>query len=434
MRFDKSFLIIILLIVFSGAAYLLLYTDFYPGIITFTVVSLFNSILYLILSKILLKTCNSKLLITLIIGAGIIFRGSLLFLPPTASDDIYRYIWDGKVQAHGINPYKYPPSSPELDSLHSEMLPQKVNFPNMKSIYPPFAQYVFLGSYLVWGDNPAGFKFILLLFETATILLIYYSLKRLKSPGIFSAFYALCPLPIMQFSIDGHVDAIGICMMMLGIYLFLSNKKAMSYAAMGLSIASKIISAMIIPFLHPQRKIKSAIISLAVSFAFFLLTYIPYLNSSVNPFESLAAFTAHWVFNGSIFSVILGITGHNQRARIICGILLIISALLIFFSKKEPREKIYYMVLSFLLLSPTVHPWYVCWLAVLLPFSVKWSGLIYVSLVNLANYVVIGYALSGIWVMPDFILWLEYIPVFVFLAFELIKNKKWESRMSRTFP
>ncbi|MGE5681898.1 MAG: hypothetical protein ACM34K_13545, partial [Bacillota bacterium] len=78
-----------------------------------------------------------------VITAAIIFRLTVLFVFPTASDDINRYIWDGKVITNGINPYRYAPNDPQLNYLHSQTLPANVNFPSMKTIYPPLAQMVF---------------------------------------------------------------------------------------------------------------------------------------------------------------------------------------------------------------------------------------------------------------------------------------------------
>ena len=117
---------------------------------TFIVV---NAVACILLTYIVYKTravgrhveCNTRRL-RWIIGFAILFRLTLLPHDPVATDDIYRYVWDGKVAAEGINPFRYAPSDPHLESLHGGDLPAKINFPKMRTIYPPLAQGLFLGS------------------------------------------------------------------------------------------------------------------------------------------------------------------------------------------------------------------------------------------------------------------------------------------------
>ncbi|MGB2960463.1 MAG: hypothetical protein WBD30_16385, partial [Bacteroidota bacterium] len=96
----------------------------------------------------LLRSSNSggggKRRLAIIFGFAVLFRLTLVPHAPVASDDIYRYLWDGKVAAHGINPFEFAPEDPRLAHLESENLPAKVSFPEMRTIYPPLAQAVFL--------------------------------------------------------------------------------------------------------------------------------------------------------------------------------------------------------------------------------------------------------------------------------------------------
>jgi hypothetical protein len=101
---------------------------------------------------------SEKKVIYVIIGAGIFFRLILLSLSPIASDDLNRYLWDGRVMTNGINPYRYAPNDPSLNFLHTSTLPQSVNFPAMKSIYPPFAQLIFFSANKLFGESYTGFK------------------------------------------------------------------------------------------------------------------------------------------------------------------------------------------------------------------------------------------------------------------------------------
>ena len=98
------------------------------------------SVLYLWLARVTLTTEVLRGQLWMLIAASILLRASFLPVSPVGSDDVYRYIWDGRVEAHGINPYRYAPEAPELQALHSEALPAKVNYPSMKTVYFPIAQ------------------------------------------------------------------------------------------------------------------------------------------------------------------------------------------------------------------------------------------------------------------------------------------------------
>ncbi len=96
----------------------------------------------------------------LIIGAGLVFRGTAFFAPPTLSDDIYRYLWDGRVQMAGINPYNYPPNDANLAHLKTEDW-EGINHKHIRTIYPPLAQTIFAVGAFVYPTINAQ-KFILL--------------------------------------------------------------------------------------------------------------------------------------------------------------------------------------------------------------------------------------------------------------------------------
>src|SRR5919106_5531001 len=116
-----------------------------PGDIRwFIKVALAQSAIYMIAVWIVLRARPSRSTFLIVIAFAVLFRLSILFAPPYLSDDIYRYIWDGRVQAAGINPYRYVPSAPELAQLRDEAIYQKINRRNYAHpIYPPLAEVLF---------------------------------------------------------------------------------------------------------------------------------------------------------------------------------------------------------------------------------------------------------------------------------------------------
>ena len=89
--------------------------------------------------------------VTVIVIAGIVFRLCLVFSIPALSDDIYRYVWDGRVQWAGINPYEFAPVAEELAHVRDALIFPKINHPELPTIYPPIAQIAFWVGYGISG-------------------------------------------------------------------------------------------------------------------------------------------------------------------------------------------------------------------------------------------------------------------------------------------
>jgi hypothetical protein len=358
------------------------------------------------------------------IAVGVLIRLALLPSEPVASGDVYRYMWDGKVQVNGFNPYAYAPTDSALNGLHSPLLPRIMDFAKMRAIYPPIAEWMFRAAYAMLGERAIGIKVFLLLGECISLLLIILILKELKKPLVFVAVYALCPLPIMQFMIDGHMDAIAFPFFLLFVLFYLKRKELPALIGLAASIAAKLLPAIILLPLAAEEKGAKRLRALILPMLMVAAGYIPFLiTAGENPFESLSAYSKYWYFNGPVFDIVLGLVGVNEIAHAIVDVLIVAWLVYVAFGRRPFLEKIYLSFFGFFLLSATVHPWYVTWIAVMLPFCFRWSGVAYVTFINLANIVVIDYKAHGIWHLPVGIEILEYAPIIVLFLFELRREK-----------
>jgi len=418
----------IILIIIIAALLQLLYLSiyWYPAskinlLVNISVIASFLFIVLIIFVRKLSRFDNRSLFI-FIVAAGLLARLSIISVERISSDDVYRYIWDGKVQASGINPYQYPPSAYEVSRLTSETLPAKVTYPEMKTIYPPLAMAYFTIAYFISGENQIGFKLLLFISECLTMFILYRILKLLNKPTIYIALYSLCPLPILQFMIDSHLDAIAFPYLLLFIYFMLKSNHIKSAAFHGLAIVCKLLPLIFIPHLLRRRTgIKSKILAVTLPILITILIYLPYSFNGY-PFESLGIFSSTFFFNGAVFSAIYPFAG-NAATHLIVGIIFIILYVMIFLSKKDILTKIYLSLFIFLLCSPTVHPWYITWIAVLLPFYFRWSGVVFVAMVSLSNFIYIGYINNGVWTESGYILMIEYVPVISIFVYELASGK-----------
>lgn len=388
----------------------------------FALVNISTSIIFLIICFMIFKVDLSFNNIAIITIIGLLLRLSFINLETVGSEDIYRYIWDGKVQANSINPYLYSANDSALVHLHSEILPSKMNFAHMKTIYFPLSQWIFYIGYKLSCENVWGYKLLLFLAELLTIVFLYLLIKKRSMDPKYILFYVLAPLPIIHFSLDGHVDGFGLPLFVISILLYFADKKILSAVFLGLSLSIKPVGLVLIPILFlNEKKLIDKIKFAVIPFIVFALQFLPYIFNS-NPFEAFLTYTKHWMFNGFIFNIVNSLIHNNQTSRMICGIMLALVLSFFYFRKREIDLKIYFAVLLLMIFSPVVHPWYIAWLGVLVPLTQKWSGIFFVALSSLTTVTVMNYQLYGVWIDYWWVLLIEYLPVIIFMLIELFKK------------
>lgn len=402
--------------------FLLVSIPFLPfkEIISYSAIWILTSILFLLFIYLLAQENISGKTIFFLIAVGIIIRLSFINTPPIGSDDIYRYMWDGKTQNAGINPYLYKPVDEKLSSLHSDILPDKMNFKEMKTIYFPLSQWLFYTGYKLSGENFWGYKLLLLIFESMTLFALFLLLNKWNIAFKNILLYALCPLPIIQFAIDAHLDGFGLPMLLLAIYFYINEKKTLSAILLGLSFSIKPVGIIMIPvFFLLENKFTDKLKFLFIPFIAFGLQFIPYIFTT-NPFEAFMIYTKNWFYNGLFFNLLNSFFHNNQTSRLICSALLTISLVPIYFSRKKWDEKIYYAMIMLMIFSPVVHPWYIAWVAIFIPITQKWSAIFFTAACSLTSFTLINYLSNGIWKDYWIVQFVEYIGLIIFICLELL--------------
>ena len=212
--------------------------------------------------------------LSIILIGGALFRLILVPLdPPQLSTDIYRYIWDGRLQGAGINPYLYVPVDPRLVGLRDDSIYPNINRKQYAhTIYPPVAQIFFFVVTRVTQSIP-GFKGALVLLDLVTMGLIAATLKAIDQPAERVIVYAWHPLPILEFGGSGHIDALMICFIALALFARVNQKLAIAGFALGAATLVKFFPVILLPAIY-QRWDKKLPIAFAATIA---LCYFPYL-------------------------------------------------------------------------------------------------------------------------------------------------------------
>jgi alpha-1,6-mannosyltransferase len=359
------------------------------GIRFFMKVAFVQSAVYLLAAWIVVRARSSNSNLLIVIAFAIVFRLSILFAPPYLSDDIYRYVWDGRVQAAGINPYRYIPAAPELAHLRDETIYPKINRKDWAhTIYPPVAQVIFFLTTRI-SESVTWMKATMLLFELVTFWAVAQLLTLLRRPRQLLIMYAWHPLVIWEFAGSGHVDAISIAFIALALLAW--QRKSDLGAGFTLACATlvKLFPVVLAPAILKRWRIAPVLATTIIA------GYLAYI--SVGPaavFGSLPGYTQErGLLRGQQFyalSLVHKLFGFDLPGlAYIIAVLLVMSAIGLWVLLKGRRED--YLKHALVLATATTvlfaphFSWYFCWLVLFLCFVPRLS-IFYLTIASLLLY------------------------------------------------
>ncbi len=210
----------------------------------------------------------------LILALGILLRAYLLLFNPLLSSDIYRYVWDGRVQAAGINPYRYFPADEALAFLRDGAIFPHINrVDSAVTIYPPVAQFFFFIVTRI-GENVTTMRLAMLGCESVTVTLIMLLLRRMNRPVTRVIAYLWHPLPLWEIANGGHVDALMVALMLLGLWVALTGHALRGAVLIAFSALVKPYVAPVLAGIWRPWDLKMPLVVIAA----IALCYLPYLS------------------------------------------------------------------------------------------------------------------------------------------------------------
>ena len=392
------------------------------------------------------------------LAVAIICRLILVFALPNLSNDIYRFIWDGRLLVQGFNPFDHLPLYYLENNISVEGIDRALfeayDSKNFFTVYPPVAQAQFGTAVWLFPQNIYGasvvMKLWLFFFEAGSVFLMVKLLKRFNLPTWNVLWYALNPLIIFEICGNLHFEGAMIFFLLLSIWL-LTNPKSqvpnpifLSALAFSLSICSKLLTILFLPFFVRIMGWRKAIMYYVIVGLATVLFFMPIVNATFisNFGDSLNLYFQKLEFNASIYYLVrwagYHIMGYNPIAVIgpalglvtMVGILWMAFRHFIFPKYKEGGAKIYSKVLCFsengiielwlfsiclyLATTTTMHPWYVAMPLALCVFTkwrfpVVWSGMIFLTYIN---YSIVPYH-ENLWIVA-----LEYMVVYAWFIWE----------------
>jgi len=231
-------------------------------------------VIYLAAAWLSLRTKESRTLLLLGLMFATLFRLSILFAPPYLSDDIYRYLWDGRVQAAGINPYRYIPADEALAHLRDDKVYPNINRRDTApTIYPPVAEAVFLLVTRI-SESVTWMKAVMIAFEAVAVWALIQLLTSFGFARQRVLIYAWHPLAIWEFAGSGHLDAMAVAFIALA--LLAHRKYGGTWTGVFLACATcvKLFPAVLFPALFTRRNWKMPLAFAAT----IVVAYLPYLS------------------------------------------------------------------------------------------------------------------------------------------------------------
>lgn len=370
-----------------------------------------------------------------LVSFAILLRLVLLPLTPNLSDDVYRFIWDGRLLAQGIDPFAFLPAQIiELD-MHeglrgiNESLFSKLNSPQYFTIYPPVNQAVFALSAIVFPDSLYGsiilIRLCLLLAEAGSLYLLYRLLQAWQLPTQKMLLYALNPLVILELAGNLHFEALMIFFLLLSFLLLAKQWQVLSAVCLALAIGTKLLPLIILPLYWRRLGTVKAWRYYLFTAGFLVLLFLPLLSWELweGLGQSIGLYFQKFEFNASIYYVVrevgFAIKGYNIIGTagkwLAAATFLAIIIFSWFERKKQLPVACMWVWLIYLSLATTVHPWYLTPILALSVFSsyrfvLLWTYLVFFSY---AGYSATGFH-ENLWVTG-----LAYGLLLAYLVYEL---------------
>lgn len=347
------------------------------------------------------------------LALAVVWRLALLGAPPLLSDDVNRYVWEGRIQNHGGNPYAWDdrPESPKWTPLRDDVW-RGINHKEYTAIYPPAWQLAARAVTAV-HDSVFAMKAFLALCEVGAMALMAVLLGARELPLGRLILWAWNPLSLVEIAGSGHNEALGLLWLVAGLVALEAPLVGLSSIAMTLGMLSKFLPGLVaIAWFRRYRPLQAL-----VPAALCLVCVWPYLGSTEGGLSmSLEKYSRYWRFNETIFALVAACLPSHEAAVRACAAFLVLFAFWLGMRKTEPSPALLGVVVATILLSPNVLPWYALWLLPALVVGPAPGALAFTGTVALAYSVYPSWLSGAEWQVGWALRAVEYVPCLLIMA------------------
>jgi len=366
---------------------------------------------YLLAIRELLSTPEfPKRVIVFGLALSALWHFQFLRMPPGLDDDIHRYVWDGRVQRLGYNPYIVVPSDAALASLHTSET-RTLNNPEVPSPYPAGAQLFFRAVTSI-HESTFALKVAFVVCDLAIVFVLLDVLRCTRQGEHWVLAYAWHPLLAIEVAGSGHVDIVGVLLLLVSAAALLRRWRAVAAMAFGLAVSVKLLPIVLLPLYWKRVRMRdAALVAIVVG-----LLYVPFFNHGRIPIGSLGTYVQRFRFNDPVFATLERVAA----PQLLAGLAVLVGFLTAIWMRRKSAEgsldAFAWPMAASLFCAPVVYPWYLLWM---LPFlrSTSTLPILVWTLSILPTYYVWHLRTVGRpWLVPDWIVILEYGSVAVAAA------------------
>jgi hypothetical protein len=382
-----------------------------------------------------------------IFGLAALWMGMLVFTPPTLSDDMYRYIWDGRVQTQGISPYRYAPAAPELAPLRDSQIWPHINRKTALTVYPPAAEIAFGLLWRIWPDKVRWFQAVTAGMALLAGTLLVGLLHDLRRPLEQVLIFLWSPLLLFETAHAAHIDGLVMPLLVGAWWGRVRERDGLVGFLIGIATAMKFYPALLLPALwrpnHPQGRWR-----MPLAFAGGLLaSYIPYLlQNGAGVLGFLPRYLREQFNVSPLVKWILENIPHQRYSEAQRGLLLLTLGLLALVSLvmvlrpaasgEAALRRCLWPIAILTLFSQNLFSWYMLWLLPLLaiflqPGQIRWRGQpIHIGLRLDAwtgwwlfcGLAALSYTFFLDWKTVPAAIQLQFWPLYIFLTIDLLRQ------------
>ena len=287
---------------------------------------------------------------------AVAFRLPPAIAPVGVDSDMVRYLWDGRVQTLGYNPYAILPNDPALAHTHvdgSARMPSR----NDRTPYPPAAQ-LFFRMVVTISDSTLAMKLALVLCDLLAIAVLRRWLAATGRSEWLTLTYAWNPLVVLEVSHSGHIDALGALCIVAAAYWLTVRRTLLATLAFVLAIATKLVPIVLAPLFVGRIRRRDAVAGVIL----LALLYLPFSSGSDVPLGAVPNVVQRVRFNGPVFALLSSLAFPRMAAAV--ALILAVSAAMIArlrSSAADPAAWAWPMAIA-IACAPVVYPWYLLYL------------------------------------------------------------------------
>ena len=320
----------------------------------------------------------TRLSLAAVVVIAVALRLAAVAGTPSISNDLYRYAWDAHVQLSGMDPYRYPPDSPtvaglrtpgfwpgpaECAHLHQKPGCTVLNRPDVRTIYPAVAEAWFVAVHVLTPGDAGSRPWQLAggAVDMATIALIAMGLRQTGHDPRAVAWYALSPLPVIEFAGNGHVDGLALLLLVAAVAALRRERRALAGGLIGAATMVKLYPGLAVVALWRRGRWRLVVAAAATA----VLTELPHVIAVGTRVVGYLPgyFKEEHYGTGSRF-LLLGLTGLGARAQIALGVVVLAAVTVAVWRRLTESTLAVTALLGTLLLIVTpVQPWYAVTLA-----------------------------------------------------------------------